>query len=569
MIRSCLAVSAIVLALSALPATSQGIPKAGEQFAALSKDAMYTWYAEPKAIYYEGVHKRTYMAWNSSTGTKGIAYYDHDTKDTVVTTLPKVPYGADDHNHPAIIMRPDGKLMVFCTGHDGGEITEFIAKNPEDISAWEPASYPAKNSWFCYPNAMFLKSEADSGRFYLFFRDSLLEPWFTTSDDWGKTWKNPRYHLFHVSTYPNDAYKPYVKYASNGIDQIQIVIERQNREGDASRKPVYFAKYKNGNFYQDDGRLLGGLTSLPLLDTQLDTIFYASRFGCSNTCYDVALDSNNNAVIVMDMFKDTTINIYWYMHWTGTKWFKKPMVNSGAYRGAQSGFAAGITLDHENPSNVYLCRQMLKPTATAFNLFDTSYTNYKNNLKPTCWTTPAHVHELEKWTTKDWGATWDTIPITRNSATTYMNTNCLPCVPRNHKAGTKLEVLWLNGLYQSMSPDAIGGYPGYQMSLRMFPFKDGEQPTTGVQAPRAKDHAAAASGIRMVKNVAHFSLVKPQTSTLKVFGLDGKLIADETAALHALHAGPAQLSLPLINGAYVMQFDNGQGATVKTLMVSK
>ena len=52
--------------------SAQGIPKPGEQFSSITKDAIYTWYAEPKAIYYEGTHKRTYMAWNTSTGTKGI-----------------------------------------------------------------------------------------------------------------------------------------------------------------------------------------------------------------------------------------------------------------------------------------------------------------------------------------------------------------------------------------------------------------------------------------------------------------------------------------------------------------
>src|SRR5271157_3377376 len=144
--------------------SAQAIPKPGEQFAAISKDAIYTWYGEPKAIYYEGAHKRTYMTWNSSTGTKGIGYYDHDTQDTMTLPLPPMPYGSDDHCHPAIIARPDGKLIIFCTGHDGNEVTEHIAKNPEDISSWEAPIYPGGNGGYCYPNAVFLKAEGDSGR---------------------------------------------------------------------------------------------------------------------------------------------------------------------------------------------------------------------------------------------------------------------------------------------------------------------------------------------------------------------------------------------------------------------
>jgi hypothetical protein len=536
-------------------AKAQAIPKPGEQFAPLGQDAMWTWYGEPKAVYYEGIHKRTYVTWTMRSGTKQIGYYDHDTKDTVILNLPSMPYGGDDHNHPAVIMRPDGRLMVFCTGHDGTQVSEYISKNPEDITSWDGPIYPATNSWFCYPNAMFLSSEGDSGRFYLFFRDSLQEPWFTTSDDWGKTWKNPRYHLFHVSTYPNSAYKPYMKYASNDVDQIQMVIERQNREGNSAEKPIYFAKYKNGVFSAADGRQIATLAQLPLLDTQLDTIFYANRFGCSNTCYDVALDANNNAVIVMDMFKGTDVNIYWYMRWTGTSWYKRPLINSGAYRGAQSGFAAGITLDHENPNNIWMCRQILSPAATPFNIMDTSYNNYKNNLSATKWTTVDAVHELDKWTTDDGGVTWDSTAITRNSA----NKNFLPCVPRHHKAGAKVEVVWLNGVYTSMSPD------GYNAMVRMYPFLE----TT---ASRDIGHAQTTSAlheVRIVTGAVCLTLVKPKNASLKVFNLKGGLISDLTPQLRSLNAGTVRLPLMLRPGAYAIAFDDGRTSMIRNIAVVK
>jgi hypothetical protein len=554
MIRFTIAVFVGAIALFSLPSSAQSVPKPGEQFTAITNDGMWTWYGEPKAVYFEGKHKRTYMTWNTRSGAKGIGYYDHDAKNTVAMFTPSMPYGGDDHNHPAIIMRPDVKLLLFCTGHDGTEVTEYITKNPEDITSWDGPYYPAKNSWFCYPNAVFLKNEADSGRYYLFFRDSLQEPWFTTSDDWGKTWKNPRYHLFHVSTYPNSAYKPYVKYASNDVDEIHMVIERQNREVNSAEKPIYFAKYKNGSFYRADGRLLRTVGTLPLLDNELDTIFYANRYGCSNTCYDVALDAQNNPVIVMDMFKGTDVNIYWYMRWTGAKWYMRPLVNSGAYRGAQSGFAAGITLDHENPNNIYLCRQLLNPAAKAFNIMDTTYANYKTNLAAADWTTVDAVHELEKWTTKDGGVTWDTMAITRTS----VNKNFLPCVPRHHKPGSKVEVIWLNGVYTSMSPD------GYNAAVRMYPFNEA---VSARQEPRSLPIADANFGV--LNGVARFSLVNPSASSLTIFGLDGRLIADATPTLRALRAGEAQVALHLTNGAYVMKFDNGNGGIIKTVMVSK
>lgn len=559
--RSVVACSlAIIFTAIAFHLSAQAIPKPGEQFSSITKDAIYTWYAEPKAMYYEGTHKRTYMAWNTSTGTKGIAYYDHDTKDTFVTTLPPMPYGADDHNHPAIIARPDGKIMIFCTGHDGGNITELISKNPEDISSWESPIYPGGNGGYCYPNAVFLKGEGTKGRFYLFFRDAQWEPWFCTSDDWGLTWGS-KYHMF-----TGGSYKPYCKYASDDSVEIHVVVERENRQGNSAVKPIYFMKYKGGTWYCANGRQLATMATLPVHDYDMDTIFYANRFGCSNTCYDLALDANKNPVTVMDMFKDTAINIYWYMRWTGTSWFKTPMVNSGNYRGAQSGFAAGITLDHENPSNVYLCRQMLKPTATPFNLADTSYTNYKNNLKTTCWTASAYPHELEKWSTKDGGATWDTMPITRNTANTYMNTNCLPCVPRHHKTGTKIEVYWLNGLYQSMSPTAVNGYPGYKLAARIYPFLE----TVGTQSTGTSQAASHVSNLKISRTGISFTLVNPQQSSLMLYSPDGKLAFDFTSAIRQMHRGAVYLPFSMMGkpmGIYLARLNNGKSTQTDHIVI--
>gem|GEM_PF-762395 len=551
--------------------SAQGIPKPGEQFSAMTNDAIYTWYAEPKAIYYEGTHKRTYMAWNTSTGTKGIAYYDHDTKDTLVTTLPPMPYGADDHNHPAIIARPDGKIVIFCTGHDGGNITELISKNPEDITSWESPIYPGGNGGYCYPNAIFLKGEGTQGRMYLFFRDNsggypdgtvTWEPCFCFSDDWGLTWSR-KYHMF-----TGGSYKPYCKYASDDSLEIHVVVERENRQGNSAVKPIYFMKYKGGNWYCANGRQLATMETLPVHDYQMDTIFYANRFGCSNTCYDLALDANNNPVTVMDMYKDTSINIYWYMRWTGTTWFKTPFVNSGRYRGAQSGFAAGVTLDHENPSNVYVCRQMLAPSAAPFNLADTSYTNYKTNLKATCWTTSAYPHELEKWTTKDGGATWDTMPITRNTnSTVYMNTNCLPCVPRHHKPGTKIEVMWLNGIYQSMSPTPINGIPGYQLSLRVYPFLEstGSSPVAAIQPAHIPQFITGRTGIT-------FTIADPAHSSLALYSPDGRLAGNLTAHIRAMKQGSAFVPYSLLSrtpGVYLVRLNNGNSTMVDKIIVSQ
>ncbi|HUI93862.1 MAG TPA: BNR-4 repeat-containing protein [Chitinivibrionales bacterium] len=558
---------ALTLLAFVSPSHAQAIPKPGEQFAAMSNDAMWTWYGEPKAVYFEGTHRRTYMAWNKSTGDKQVGYYDHDTKETLSVIMPHMPYGGDDHDHPSIIMRPDGRLILFCTGHDGNEVTEYIMKNPEDLtSGWNGPYYPGGNGGYCYPNAVFLKNEGTQGRFYIFYRDNTQYagetdnycPAFCTSDDWGVTWSAKK----RLYLYVGSAYKPYLKYATDGLSEIYISIEYQNREGDGKGRPDYFVKYSNGTFYADDNHVLATMATLPILNTQLDTVFYAYAYGAgfSGTACDIAIDANNNPVILYCSFLDTSVYEYWYVRWTGTSWYKRPLVNSGAYRGAQSGFFAGLTFDHDDARNIYLCRQLLKPSGTPFNLMDTSVANYKT-IKASDWTTVDAVHELERWTTNDGGITWDSLAITRGSA----NKNMLPCVPRNHKPNMKVDCMWLNGVYTSMSPD------GYNCAVRIFPYKDGESlPTTAVQ-PAARSTIAPHG---MVCNGAGvtFYLTDPAKASCKVYSLNGKLMANLTPLVRAMNRGYATIpfaAMRAVSGAYIIDLDNGQTRTEGSVFVPK
>jgi BNR repeat-containing family member len=551
-------------------ARAQAIPKPGEQFAAINNDGMWTWYGEPKAVYFEGTHRRTYMAWNKSTGDKQVGYYDHDTKETLSVIMPKMPYNGDDHDHPSIIMRPDGKLLFFCTGHDGNQVTEYIMKNAEDLSSgWDGPYYPGGNGGYCYPNAVFLKNEGTKGRFYIFYRDNTKLsaadsvnycPSFCTSDDWGVTWSAKK----RLYQYVGSAYKPYCKYATDGLSEIYISIEFQNREGAGAGRPDYFMKYQNGTFYAADNHVLATMATLPVFNTQLDTIFYAYRYGAgfSNTACDIAIDPSNNPVILYCSFLDTSLYEYWYMRWTGTSWFKRPIVNSGAYRGAQSGFFAGLTFDHENANNIYVCRQLLKPGAVAFNLQDTSVANYKT-IKASDWVTLDAVHELERWTTTDGGISWDTIAVTRNSA----NKNMLPCVPRNHKPNMQVDVMWLNGVYTSMAPDN----GGYNCAVRMFPFKAGESlPVTAAQ-PVFRSTIAPRGMVYNNKGVTFF-LTHPERASCRVYSLNGGLIADLTPLVRSMKAGHATLPFSAMHsasGACVVVLDNGGTRITGNVFVTK
>jgi hypothetical protein len=501
--------------------TQAALPRGPDAFPSFTTDGCWTWYGEPKAIYFEGIHKRTYVGWTSQTGKESVAWYDHETGQTAVKVLPR-SYGKDDHDHPALIMRPDGRLLVFNTGHDGKEITEFISLQPESIDSFLIVSpYPVSGDWYCYPNALFLKNEGPKGRFFLFHRGLDTDPYFTYSDDWGMTWAKDK-HYFANNPH---ASKPYCKYGTNGTDEIYISIERAHRAG---YNPAYFLKYKGGAFYQVTGEKLGDTNSLPIMNTVIDTMQAAD--GWHVTCWDVAEDKKGNAVVLVDKFKGTPVeHHYWYFHWTGSSWFKKELINSGQEVGAEGGFACGFTLDHENANILYMARWI------------------------------GAAPEIEKWTTCDWGTTWKTQSITTGSA----KKNYRPCVPRGHKSGMKCNLVWLYGDYTSLS--------GYNTSVKYLDevMNDDSSSCTPV-AERMTGKATAAQGITVRPAGIEFTLVNPGTASMLLFSPGGRLAADLTPLLSGKAVGRIFMPYSLMNcnnGTYLVKVNNGRNIETKELVI--
>ena len=544
--------SAAVLVAIPLTLRAQTIPQPGESFPAITTNGMWTWYGEPKAVYYEGTHRRTYIGWNSniSTGAQFVGYYDHDTKTTAQVELPR-HYPADDHNHPSVIVRPDGRIMIFHTGHDGKEISEYISKQPEDITALDTFTVTILD-WCCYPNVCFLKNEGTKGRYYLFFRDLNQEPWFRTSDDWGVTWSK------ELNLYTNNphGYKPYFKCASNGIDEIHIDVERENRAG-GGNIPTYYMKYKNGAFYQASGKLITTIDKLPIVNTVLDTVIYPGAYGAGGTVWDIMYDANDNPVILYDMFfNNNSTHVYWYLRWTGSYWFKRPLVNSGNNMGvAGQQFCGGFTFDHENPNTIYMSRQLLKSSATPFNLADTSFANYKK-IALTNFVTVDSDFELDKWTTADGGLTWDSVAITRGSAAK----NIRPCVPRGHKDNMNVNLIWLDGTCTSMGGD------GYNMAVRMYPT---DRTVSVSDAHRAVAGSTALS-LQITGTGVQFVLDNPLRASLKIFTLKGSLVADLSKRVRAMASGAGMIpfaDLGCRSGTYMLELDNGQNSAARSMVM--
>jgi hypothetical protein len=497
------------------PAPSQ--PKPGASYTSITSNGAWTWYGNPDAVYFEGKYKKTYMGWISNNGVISVASYNHATGDTTIKVV-RTGYAADDHNHPSLLMRPDGRLMVFFSGHDGATMSLYISTNPEDISAFDPEIKVAPGVTYCYPNPMFLSAEGDSGRIFLFYRSMGLKPCFSYSDDWGKTWTATKNYYVNVDSTP----KSYVNYCSNGKDEIHIVIEKGHRAG---YWPLYYLKYKKGAFYKLDGTQLATMDQLPIPNTKLDTVMNPQAAGSHGSAWDIALDYAGKPVVVYDQFKDGNNHLYFYCHWMGTSWLKKQLVNSGATMGGEDGFAGGITLNHDNTNIVYMSRQI-------------------NGM-----------HEIDKWATKDGGTNWDSVAITRGSA----KKNTRPIVPRGYKPGNKLECIWMYGDYTAFTGT------GYNTAVKMYAFSE----TVSVRQELSRTKQTAGADIRILSNGISIRGVLSPRVPVRILTLNGRSIVD---AVYQTKAGSCFVSfsrIGLVNGSYLASIDDGSVHAMKKVTVAR
>lgn len=352
------------------------------------------------------------MGWVDTAGNIQVGSYDHATKARRTVTL-RAALQINDHANPSILVRPDGRLMVFYSKHSGPQMYYRLSTRPEDIASWglerTVGTNTAGTRGYTYPNPMQLSAEAN--KIYLFWRGGNWQPTFSTSTD-GLSWSTAR-----TLIQGPEGHRPYVKYVSDGEDEIHFVFTEGHPA--AYDNSLYYARYKAGAFYRADGTRIGDLSTLPLRPSQADLVYNAKLGGGKAWDHDIALDSSGHPVMVYAAFASTTDHRYRYARWTGSEWLDREIVPAGKYiNGGQEPFySGGISLDHEDPSVVYLSRVV------------------------------GAVHEVERWTTPDKGVTWSHRAITANST----EGNYRPVSPRGLPAGAETEVIWMQGPYHTFT----------------------------------------------------------------------------------------------------------------------
>lgn len=399
-----------------------------------SEDGAWCWFSDPRAVYYEGEHQRTYAAWVDSTGSIMLAYYDHENGE-IKTHVLHEKLEVDDHDNPALYFNEEGKLMVFYAKHSTeSPIYQMVSNKPESISEWEDRrslylndtiTYKGFSKTYTYTNVWKVKDEL-----FMLWRGMDFKPNYSISKDDGQSWS-----LGKILILPERIYKdrrPYVKVYSDGGDKLHIAFTDGHPRNETENS-IYYAYYQDGNLYKANGKKITSLAEAPFTPKQAELI-HNGNTSDKAWIWDIAADADGNPVLTYASFPNDSTHYYHYARWNGKAWEKEKLAHAGKWfpqtlagtEEREMNYSGGVVLDHENPSTVYMSRE------------------YEG------------VFEIEQWKKKKNGK-WDQYRITTSSKQDHVR----PYAVYNAEDGNPLQLFFLTN-------ERYIHYTDYRSAIKMW-----------------------------------------------------------------------------------------------------
>jgi hypothetical protein len=398
------------------------------EFTVFNDNGGWCWFQDERAIVWEG--KLVFASVANALGTDGarrggnieVTTVDLSGRTPSVTTVLHAQLQNDDHAAPALLVLDDGHILAMYCRHGSDQLVRFrVSVHPGDATSWQPEGHFPREASVTYSNLFLLRNGAGGNtQIYNFYRGEHWNPNWMTSDDMGQTWRyGGRLIAFDG--------RPYVKYASNGLDAIHFVTTEHHPHNYANS--LYHGYMTAGSFYRSDGILICDANDNPIRPPQATTVFAGDVNHVAWPC-DMHLNASGNPYIVYSIQKQLDPNHirYRYARWDGRIWNDYFLAHAGTalYAGEEhySGLAA---LDPADPNRLYISTDADPVTGEPLLSRSDGQRHY----------------EVFEGRTTDRGATWSWTPITRDSTAD----NIRPIVPA--RGGGPSVLLWLRGTYTS------------------------------------------------------------------------------------------------------------------------
>jgi len=405
----------------------------------------WCWYQDERAVVDTKANKLvigTTASGGSRNGQNEAVIYDLTAKMATRFTLPSslATSNVDDHNSPALLIRPDGKYLAQWSGHRVDCITRFsifdgTAWGAEQKVDWTPYGCPwagASTNMVTYSNPWYIGSTIFS-----MVRSVATDPAALISSDDGKTWS---YNGKLASSKQVGYVAGYFKYWGDNTGRIDFNgTEAHPRDNDNNLWAGYI---QDGMVYDDSGKAIAPFKdSSPTTTNAKDISAFTQVFKtgsmvggvklCRAWNYDMARYADGSIAILMQGRADNCSSTpsgsdpdkrAVYARFDGTKWNLTYLVKMGPKLYADEEDYTGLAaLDPDDPHTIYI--------STVYDPRDDK--------------TKTSKHEIYRGTTCDNGATFTWTNVTQNSTAD----NLRPIVPKWDSSHTAL--IWLKGTYTS------------------------------------------------------------------------------------------------------------------------
>lgn len=340
---------------------------------------------------------------------------------------------ADDHNVPALLVRPDGRYLAAYSKHSTDRLMRYrISTEPHRPDNWRPERTFDVGGSNCYSNLYHL---ADEGVTYNFHRGRGWDPNYLLSNDAGDSWR----YGGKLMTFPD---RPYPRYASNHKDSIHFVVtEAHPRDYTTS---IWHGFMRAGQLYNSKGTAVARLSTsdrTSVVPTNFTQVFAGNPRNVAWTS-SIELDAAGNPYIGYSVTKDRQSrgsggfdHRYRWARWDGQKWHDREIAYAGTRLYPHEDEYTGlITVHPRDPNVVYISADVDPVSGRAL----ISQADGRQH------------YEIFRGLTADGGRSWSWQPVTKDSA----EDNIRPIVA----ADTDNEVLiWLAGTYKT--------YTDYNMAV--------------------------------------------------------------------------------------------------------
>lgn len=455
--RRCLILGMVIVYLLAGGCSSKTRPDTGGPLVAkpstfapmrvLNDNGAWSWFMDERAIVYKGkllvgsmrstdAHDHG-KASDPNWGNVELAVHDIASGMTDVVVLHQ-HLEQDDHDGPALHVRPDGNVLAVYTQHSQERKVYWRVSQSDDLLKWgeiKELVTPGKDhppfggDNVTYSNLFQLKTQ--DNRLFNFFRSLQHQQNWMYSDDDGDTW-----HYGGMFLKGHQGYAPYFKYATDGVDTIHFIgTEDHPRNFDNS---VYHGFIRGGVIHQSDGKAFGPLSKSPEKSGDIWDLTCVYRGDKDHVAWvtDLHLDSQNRPYCAFSVQRDGAglpkgqggmDHRYHYARWGGAKWVQHEIAFAGTrlYKD-EDDYTGGVALDPRNPDVVYISTDADPVTGAPL----ISATDGQRH------------HELFKGVTSDGGATFKWTALTKDSDAD----NLRPLVPIWKDARTA--VIWMRGKYE-------------------------------------------------------------------------------------------------------------------------